>query len=445
MIRNDTGWGGFNMRVTATYIKQTILCAALVVSHSLLAENTVTWEACLKEAGVKNPGIQSYQRSLEKSRATVAGSYSGFLPQLSASAGYSVSSSQLGSGSTVSPTTAATGSNGQYSGALTVSQNLFNGFADSAKLERNRASADSSRWALEGGEAQLRFDLKSAFARSLYYRQLTDLNQDVEKRRKENEDLVALRFEGGSENKGNYLRSKVSHSSAVVDLNQTIRNLEVARRNLALLMGRPDGESVGGTGELATLPLPSTTPDFSRLLKATPKHRQAEADRQVAEAGIRSSRSGFFPTLAVTGSVSRVGAILPPTTNLWSAGLTLTIPIFSGGSTYFDVEASVAERDRAEAYLSNNDLTVLNNLRQGYADYVSSVQRAEVQQQSVKAASLRAEIARAQYTNGLQTFVEWDLIENDLISQQQQMLSLMLQAVIAEASWEQAQGIGVNP
>ena len=58
------------------------------------------------------------------------------------------------------------------------------------------------------------------------------------------------------------------------------------------------------------------------------------------------------------------------------------------------------------------------------------------------AADLRAEIARTQYTTGLLSFEDWDLIENDLIDNQKAMLASLRDAVLAEAAWEQTLGKG---
>jgi outer membrane protein TolC len=57
----------------------------------------------------------------------------------------------------------------------------------------------------------------------------------------------------------------------------------------------------------------------------------------------------------------------------------------------------------------------------------------------------RADIARTKYNNGLMTFENWDIIENDLIQRQKSFLQGQRDRVVAEAAWEQAQGKGVIP
>ena len=67
------------------------------------------------------------------------------------------------------------------------------------------------------------------------------------------------------------------------------------------------------------------------------------------------------------------------------------------------------------------------------------------QNEFLKAAEVRSEIARAQYQNGLLSFEDWDLIENDLIDKQKAMLTSQRDAVVARAAWEKMLGTGVIP
>ena len=47
--------------------------------------------------------------------------------------------------------------------------------------------------------------------------------------------------------------------------------------------------------------------------------------------------------------------------------------------------------------------------------------------------------------NGLMSFQDFNTITDDYVSQQQTLLSAQLTAVIAEASWEEARGVGAIP
>ena len=89
--------------------------------------------------------------------------------------------------------------------------------------------------------------------------------------------------------------------------------------------------------------------------------------------------------------------------------------------------------------------TGLIKLKQAHAAFIEAHQKMEVDRAFSEATLAREKIARAKYNNGLLTFDNWDIIENDLINRQKASLQSQRDRVIAEAAWEQAQGKGVIP
>jgi outer membrane protein TolC len=85
------------------------------------------------------------------------------------------------------------------------------------------------------------------------------------------------------------------------------------------------------------------------------------------------------------------------------------------------------------------------NLQQAFNSWVDAAQQSHVQQQVLQAAELRAEIARSQYTSGLMSFDDWDIIEDDLIAQQKTDLTARRDAILALAAWENARGVSLLP
>jgi len=118
----------------------------------------------------------------------------------------------------------------------------------------------------------------------------------------------------------------------------------------------------------------------------------------------------------------------------------VSLPLFSGGETFFAVQSAKAERDRTQAALESTDNQTVLALTQAFAAYHDAVERLSVQRQFLHAAQVREEIATSQYTTGLLSFQDWDVIEDDLIANQKTMLTSQRDAVIAEAAWDQRQG-----
>ena len=89
--------------------------------------------------------------------------------------------------------------------------------------------------------------------------------------------------------------------------------------------------------------------------------------------------------------------------------------------------------------------SVVLELEQTFADFQDRLGNATVQEEFVRTANVRAEIGQNLYTNGLLSFEDWDLIENDLITAQKNQIRSLRDLVVAEAAWEQTQGKGAIP
>jgi outer membrane protein TolC len=82
-------------------------------------------------------------------------------------------------------------------------------------------------------------------------------------------------------------------------------------------------------------------------------------------------------------------------------------------------------------------------LEEAFAAHQDAAERVDVQENFYEAARVRAEIARSQYSSGLLSFDDWDIIENELISREKEILAARRDAARAEAAWESAQGAGL--
>lgn len=176
----------------------------------------------------------------------------------------------------------------------------------------------------------------------------------------------------------------------------------------------------------------------------TPEHRQSIAREEFSQEAITLSRSSFFPSLNLVGGVAKADTEwFPNKTETWNVGLNLSIPIFSGGHDYYSLQSSSATYRSSILDRIQVDQTQWLKIQQAYHTLVESHEKLKVDENFLKAAVVRAEIARKKYNNGLTTFEDWDLIENDLINRQKNVLQSKRDRVIAEAAFEQVCGKAV--
>ncbi|MCM2323949.1 MAG: TolC family protein [Oligoflexia bacterium] len=409
-----------------------------------LAGESLSWQACREETARSNAELQAARETLRASRASERGAYSGFFPQFSGSLGYSYGSASGGVPSLPGDSEAS----GSYSAGLSGTLPLFSGGKDRAAVAQAAAGRGISEASLEATRAKVSGDLKVAYAGLLYAQSSVKLQQEIARRRAENLRLVELRFESGRENKGSVLLSKAYLNQARYETLQARNGVGVYRAQLARVLGR-DSEAAEAAELTVTDEVPLETlvasPAFATLALQTPAHREALGREQAAEAAVTLARAGFFPTLGLTASTTRNGDGWFPGNPRWSLGATLSWPFFSGGKDYYATGSALATRAAAAATRGDVDRQTLARLRQAHAAYGEASEKLKVDESFREAALKRAEIARGKYNNGLMSFEDWDLIENDLILRERAVLQSRRDRVAAEAAWLQVQGKGILP
>jgi outer membrane protein TolC len=383
-----------------------------------------------------NPDLRSAEEKLRAARASERGAYAGFFPQLNASLGYT-----RGKGGTGAETFATPGIVERYSATLSASQNLFAGLLDRSRVRQASANVSAAEAALVAAKAKASFDLKSSYSGLVFAQESVRLQKEVQRRRADNLRLVELRFESGRENKGSVLLSKAYLEQANYDSLQARNAIGTAQAQLARLLGREDADGLAAAGEVPVSETPAE-PDFRSLAAASPDTLQAEAQAESSRAVFELARGAFFPTLGVEGSLGRQGTEWFPANERWSVGVSLTVPLFSGGRDYFATKSASANWISSEALRQGAVAQSIARLRETHAAALEAAARVRVEESFLAAARTRAEVARNKYNNGLTSFEDWDQIENELIARQKSVLSSRRDRVTAEAAYEQAQGKG---
>lgn len=401
------------------------------------AATVLTWGECVDLAAKNNADLRTAAEQLRSSEFQEGAARSGFFPQVSGSLNYNRASTSVNG---VTTTTQLD----NYSASLSATQSIFNGLQTYGQTTQARANTRATRASARITRAQVSADLKTAFEGVTYADDYEKLTQEIIKRREENLRLVELRFESGRENKGSVLLSEAYLHQAKYDDLQAHDARRVAQAQLAKALGFDDFENRDVAGHVPTQSPSAAAPDFKALALTTPEYAQAVAQEEAAEAGVTVARAGFFPNLELTATTGRFDTdFFPDNTHRWSVAVNLNIPLFSGGRDYFTTRSAAASWTASMSRRESVTRDRVTQLEQAYARYTEAVMKLKMDDSFRQAATLRAEIARKKYNNGLQTFEDWDIIENDLISRQKTYLQSKRDRVTAEAAWEQAQGKGV--
>ena len=408
-------------------------CLILFSSLKLNGSEVISWQSSLNEASLGNTELQAAKNSFQSSVYQMKGARSGFYPKVSASAGY-------GYDSAINPK--------YYSATITATENLFSGFSDSSKLQQAKFAQSASEVNLEIVKSKVSFDLKNAFMGLIYSQKFIKLAEDIEKRREANLKLVQLRFESGRENIGALELSKAYLAQSKYDLFTALNSLEIYQAQLAKVLGRDNFDSIEVEGFVPVLePFFDYRKkiDYKNIAQTLPDYKKAYFNEKSALAAIDLSNSAFYPSFDLTQSAARIKRESTLTNNNWAIEAAITFPLYNGGKDFY-ASKTASEEYRASVLLRKSSVEIgVTKLKQAYSSYLEAVMKLQVDKAFVLAQKTRERIAKTQYNNGLITFTDWDIIENDLILRQKSLLQTERDRVVAEAAWEQVQGLGVIP
>jgi len=218
------------------------------------------------------------------------------------------------------------------------------------------------------------------------------------------------------------------------------RNIGLAQRRLTGELGRTRLRPISVKGDFEIKCSKREKPDFERLSESNPLLHELIAKREAVRFGLKSAKAAFFPEVSANASAGKTDSHWPPGRNEWSAGVSLSFPIFEGGSRIAEISGSEAAFNQALADEKSGRDGVILALEEGWKELQDALDEVKVRQKFLEAARERAKITQAQYSTGLTSFDNWTIIEDDLVRTKKSFLDVQANALVAEANWIQARG-----
>ncbi len=407
----------------------------LFACFSLQAEEMPTWQQCVNEAREAHPDLSSALALLQQAEADKRITAGACLPQVSLSA----SSRENG-------TTAKDGNLfSAFSYSLLAQQLIFDGHKTANQIASNREAIKGARYNYNMVSADIRFALRSAFTQLLKAQDLVGLAGQIAERRRNNVRLISLRYQGGREHIGSLRQAEADLAQAEFEVSQAKRGLVLAQTTLASALGRDSHKPLRVRGAFRVTELLTSKPDLALLVKNNPLFQLLDTKSKAARYELNAAKSTFSPQLYLTSSIGRgTSDRLPLDAVDWNAGITVSVPIFEGGSGQARVSRAMAVLSQQNAQEKSGYLQLFNILETSWKNFQDARQMVVVRKKFLDAAMERSTIANAQYSNGLITFNDWVIIENNLVSAKKEFLNAGADMLIAEAQWIQSKGGGLD-
>ncbi len=388
----------------------------------------LSWQDCVKETLVNNPDLIAAKEQVVQSVQDKNISVSNVLPDISAQLGAKRSES------------AGASEVNSFSYSVTGQQVLFDGFKSKLDIDSAGKTLTAAEYNYLVVSSNIRLNLKAAFSALLRAQELISLTEEISKRREQNLELVRARYEAGREHKGAVLTAEADAAQAEFEVAQAKRNLALVQQELTRILGRDKKTFIKVSGSFDIEEVVDANPNFEVLADDTAFLKELIAKKEAARFNYDAKKAEFFPTVYLNSSVSKTRSKWPVGDNDWSAGVTVSVPIFEGGNKISQTKKAQSQLQEALANERSGRDSVIYILEKTWKDFKDAIGLLIVKEKFLKAARERAMIANAQYSSGLVSFDDWVIIEDNLVSAKKSYLDTQENLLLAQSYWIQAKG-----
>lgn len=270
--------------------------------------------------------------------------------------------------------------------------------------------------------------------------------------RRESEQLVEARFNGGLSNELDLSRARVERANAEADLHEVQRQRNMLEHSLATLAGlSPSAPLIAALGT-ADLPQPPAIPVGlpASLLSQRPDLAASVAQLRAANAQVGVAEGAFYPSLSLTGNFGYASESLR---NLSDSGarqfsvgpLALSLPLFDGGRNKANLAVSKARYDEAVANHESRLLTALREVEDALSDVQERQLQGQAQAGAQQAAARAFLVAQARYERGVSNYLDVTDAQRSSLGADRAAVQIRTQRLLATVAVARALGAGWTP
>ena len=393
----------------------------------------LSWADCVQEALANNPGLKAKKLAIDQYKYLYLAGYNAYLPKVNLS--HSVSRS---GGDNITPSN-------RWNLSLSASEPIFNLGAMSS-IRTARISYDKAASDYRAESASLRQSLYSTFMNLIVAQEQVRVDEKILTIREQNAKLIKLKYDSGMESRGNMLYAAALYEQSKTNAAKSARSLNTARRELLKNLGTSVYRPVTAVGGLAVPEYDFDAGSVREVLEKTPQVVSQEKSVESQKERLLSARYDLFPTVSASQSMSWSGPQEFTVDRSWSLGLSASLPLLSGGLTYYPNSTKAAKRSlqSAEESLRDLKLSLENDILSGYDSFLNSRDTALANVSVLTANEERYKESQIKYMAGQISFIDLESVEQSMVDAQQNQLQFLRNANTSKASLENLLGVGLE-
>ena len=339
-----------------------------------------------------------------------------------------------------------------YSAGLTASMPLINfQLWESLKLSGAQVelAVEQARESRLGTVASV----KQAFYGILFAKEAYKVYNSVYENAVENFRLTEMRYNAAKASELDLTRAKASVAAAIPNLYNAENSVELALWQLKAVMGVDLDRNIDVAGtleEYAGQMFSDIAEGEGATLDGNSQLRQLAQQAEMLSRQIRMQQYAYLPTLALTFSYSYLTQSDIFNLSQWkwfpssTIGLSLSIPIFSGGQRYHAIKQTRVQADELDLQRENAERQLRIGIRQSLGTMDTAMRTYDASKEALTSAEKAYDIAVKSYQLGKSTLTDLNNVELTLTQSRLAVSQAIYNFVIAKAGLEQTLGYDFN-
>ena len=299
--------------------------------------------------------------------------------------------------------------NNEYSFNASLTQPLFS-FQIGNALTAAGQYESMSDYIYEASEQGIITFAKKGFYQALLLKKVWDIAAASEQSAEENYENIKNKYTNGLVSEFELLQAEVGWKNKMPQTLEAQRNYDLLIANLKNFAGIPDEQEITLFGSLESYPVKPEREQTDNVLGIRPDFQAMVWENRLRKTGLKAAKAGYYPYLdgsfIYTFSSRSNEFQLDNRNNNFILGLSLTIPIYSGGYTGAQVQKARVDLEKSNINIDKSKDNITNEMNNIFLRLDEAEKRIQAAKGTLNSAEKAFKIAEVSADNGLITQLE---------------------------------------
>ena len=373
-------------------------------TSSNIKSNMLTLDQAV-DMGLKNhPSLQIANAGVNIASSGVTQNVSTYYPSISANGSFARNDGTFAFNTPGFPVRTQTYNN--YTGALQVNETIFDFGRTINKVSASHQLVDAAQASFDSTRQTIILNVRIAYYGYMQQQQVVGVNQEAVEQTSQHLKEAKAFYSVGKVAQLDVTRAEVDFANAQVGFIVAKNQLQLAKLQLDNAMGILSSSQYAVQDTFEIPPFSMTLDSAEAVMESVrPDLVAAKARLEASQALVNAAWDQNLPTISANGAYTWSNFDFPLYSH-WSAGLTISLPLFQGFSVTAQVDQARAGTDAAKAGLELLRESMILEIEQNYLGVQQAEDRIAATSKLVEEAAESMRLAERQYVAGVGSAIE---------------------------------------